>query len=282
MKSKAITFILFFSHIVLNASPVVLQDSLYEEDPYFILMGEADNAIKREDWHEAIARLNDAISVKPTEPSNSLLYSNLGALYSSVGEDSLAIDSYDRALDIAPNLITPLLGRGRLYLSLGKEKEAYADFTRVIQIDSINTDARYYRGMMALYGGVRPMAEEDFTVLESVTPRSMNTAIAMSTLYAMTGRDSQAIPYLKNLIKNAPSPEFYATLSGCYLTLDRLNEASETISDGLKLYPNDAELYYYRAWLNKERYRHEDAQEDAEKAIKLGANPLKIKQLLAK
>ena len=254
-------------------------DTLFDEDPYFLLMGEAEAAIRNEDWAEAAARLADAVSVKPNHPSNALLYSNLGMVYTSLREDSLAVESFNHALEIAPNMLMPLVGRGRLYLALGRDKEAFADFTRAIEIDSINTDARFYHGMMSLYGGILPMAEEDFAVLQSIAPRSVDTAVALSTMYAMSGRESEAIPYLKQLIDSAPAPEYYASLAGCYLTLDWLNEASETIGAGLKLYPDDPELYYYRAWLNRERYRLDDAHADAKRAVRLGANPAKVDAL---
>lgn len=275
----SVTLILGFISIKSNAESFNSSDSIFEEDPYYLLMGEADDAIKTQNWEAAIARLNDALAVKPSSPSNVLIYSNLGAVYATLGQDSVALQNYNRAIEIAPNMLTPILGRGKLYISVGKDREAYADFTKAIEIDSICTEARFYRGMMALYGGILPMAEEDFKVLESISPRSIDTAIAMSSLYSMTGRDSEAVPYLKNLVKSNPAPEFYASLAGCYLNLDWLNEASEIISEGLKLYPDDPELYYYRAWLNKERYRIDDAHEDAKKALKLGANPAKINEL---
>lgn len=276
---------LLFSHILFiafTARAYEPADTLFEEDPYYLLMGEADSAIRNEDWAEAAARLEDAIRIKPFNPTNALLYSNLGMVYTSLREDSLAINSFNRAIDIAPNMLMPLVGRGRLYLAMGKDKEAFEDFTRAIEIDSINTDARFYHGMMSLYGGILAMAEEDFDVLQSVAPRSIDTAVALSTMYSMTGRESEAVPYLKKLIETAPSPEYYANLAGCYLTLDWLNEASETISEGMKRFPDDPELYYYRAWLNRERYRLEEAHADAKKAVALGANPAKVDALFKK
>lgn len=257
-------------------------DTLFEEDPYYILTGEADEAIKNNEWNVACQRISDAISVKPSHPSNALLYSNLGAIYVKLGNDSLALDSYSKALQIAPSMITPLIGRGKVFLSQKRDREAFEDFSKAISLDSINTDARFYHGMMALYGGVLEMAQEDFEVLKSIAPRSTDTAIALSTLYAMTGRDSEAIPYLKKLIEYSPEAEFYAALAGCYLSLERLYEASEILSQGLKKYPNDPELYYYRAWLNRDRYRMDDAQRDAKEAIKLGANPARVEELFRK
>lgn len=282
MLKRFILLIMSSLAIIAAHGNVEVADSLFEEDPYFILMGEADVAIREENWTQAVARLEDALTIRPSHPSNALLFSNLGAAYTALREDSLALVNYGRALEIAPNMVTPLVGRGRLLLAMGRDKDAFADFSHAIDVDSINTDARFYRGMMALYGGILPMAEDDFGVLQSVAPRLIDTAIAMSTMYAMTGRDAEAVPYLKNLVETVPAPEFYANLAGCYLNLDWLNEASEIIGEGLKRFPDDPELYYYRAWLNRERYRLDDAHRDAKMAVRLGANPAKVDELFRK
>ncbi len=50
----------------------------------------------------------------------------------------------------------------------------------------------------------------------------------------------------------------------------------------LDLYSYDAELYYYRAWLNRDRYRLDEAHADARKAIELGANKNKVDALFTR
>ena len=53
-----------------------------DENPYFILMGEAEKAIADEKYEEAAARLIDAMAVEPNNPGNLLLMTNLGIVYS--------------------------------------------------------------------------------------------------------------------------------------------------------------------------------------------------------
>ena len=256
-----------------------IPDSVFEADPYFILMGEADSAIIKHDWPTAVLRLNDALAVKPQHPSNALLYNNLATVYGYMGQDSLSLDTFNKGLEIAPNMLTLILGRGRALLANGKVSEAFVDFNRAVELDSVSVDARYYRGMVALYGGDLVRAERDFEVMNRVAPKLADTAIALSTLYAMTHREKEAIPLLKGLIAHDPAAEFYATLAECYLATDDLSNASETIGAGLERYPQNAELYYCRAWLNRGRYLLDDAQADAKTAIKLGANPRKVNKL---
>lgn len=259
-----------------------LPDSLFEADPYFLLMGEADKAIADQKWEEAAARLTDALSIKPDHLSNALVYNNLAAVYSYMGRDSLALSTYSRGLDVAPNMLTLIVGRAKTLLSLGRDAEAFTDFDRALAIDSLNTDARYYRGMLRMYAGDLPGAEADFDILARITPKSADTAVALATLYSMSGRPRQAIPYIRQLIAMDPSPEYYANLAGCWLDLGDLSEASEAIGEGMSRFPDDPELYYYRARLNRDRYRHDDAQTDAARAIRLGANPAKVRSLFEK
>lgn len=253
-----------------------------EEDPYFILMGEAEKAIANEDYEEAAARLIDAIGLKPGNPSNLILMSNLGMVYSCLDRDSLAIATLDEVNRQAPKMTAAMLNRARIKLKINDSDGAYEDFCKIIELDSMNTDARYFRGMMALYGGKKDIAEGDFKILEQKQPTRVKTYAALGTLYSMTGREREAVKYLSKLIEVDPNPEFYATLAGCYLVLEELSDASTVISEGLKLYGHDPELYYYRAWLNRDRFRLDEAHEDAKLAIIYGASPDRVNALFDK
>lgn len=264
-----------------SASAFAEVDTLCEEDPYVILMGEADSAIVRQDWPEAAARLRDALAVKPNHPSNVLLLNNLAAVYSNMDMDSLSLATYDQALEIAPAMLTVVTGRARQLLKMRRDYEAFDAFSNAIAIDSTCIEARFYHGMMALYGGNQAVAEQDFAVLQRMVPGSIDTAIALSSLYALTGRDREAVPYLRFLTENDPQAEYYAQLAGCYLQLGDLNEASDIIGRGLERFPDDPELYYYRAWLNRDRYLMDAARADAARALQLGASPQRVAALFA-
>lgn len=267
---------------IFQSATVSAIDPETEEDPYFILMGEAEKAIANENYEEAAARLIDAIGLKPGNPSNLILMSNLGMVYSCLDRDSLAIATLDEVNRQAPKMTAAIMNRARIKLKINDSEGAYEDFSKVIELDSMNTDARYFRGMMALYGGKKDMAEEDFKILEQKQPTRIKTYAALGTLYSMTGREREAVKYLTKLIEVDPNPEFYATLAGCYLVLEELSDASTVISEGLKRYSHDPELYYYRAWLNRDRFRLDEAHEDAKLAIAYGASPERVKALFDK
>ena len=249
------------------------------DNDYMDLVGEAEKAISANNYEAAVACIKRAIDLEPDNPSNILLMSNLAMVYSYMDQDTLALITYDETLRQAPNMTTVRNNRALLLAKMGRNNEAFNAFAAVIDTDSLNATARYYHGIMALYSSRLDIAEADFAVLKSVAPDSRHTAVALSSLYAMTQRNLEAIPYFKKLVKDSPDPEFYAGLAGCYLALGRLSEASETIADGLKRYAYDPELYYYRAWLNRDRFRLDEAHDDARKAIALGANAAKVNAL---
>ena len=251
------------------------------DNDYMDLVGEAEKAISATNYEAAVACIKRAIDLEPDNPSNILLMSNLAMVYSYMDQDTLALITYDETLRQAPNMTTVRNNRALLLAKMGRDNEAFNAFAAVIDTDSLNATARYYHGIMALYSSRLDIAETDFAVLKSVAPDSRHTAVALSSLYSMTQRNLEAIPYFKKLVKDSPDPEFYAGLAGCYLALGRLSEASETIADGLKRYAYDPELYYYRAWLNRDRFRLDEAHDDARKAIALGANAAKVNALFA-
>lgn len=270
--------LLLFAFICLISHSQEAIDSL-DAQPYYILVGEAEQAIADNKPEEAATRLVEAMAVDPDNPGNILLLSNLGVLYRRCGNDSLALTVLDEANRRAPRMVTVLLNRARLHLDLGNTIEAYEDFENVIEIDSLNYSARYYRGTMSLYGGRLDVAEKDFDVLKSLRPDAIDTAVALSALYSLSRRDREAIPYFERLVQDDPAPEYFAGLAGCLLSIDELSRAGEVINAGLKQYRFDPELYYYRAWLNKERYRLEEAKADARRAVELGANRAKVEAL---
>lgn len=277
---KAIVTILV---LLAAAVPVKAEsaDSL-EAQPYYLLVGQAEEALKDGRSDDAVARLMEAMAVEPGNPGNTLLLQNMGVIYWREGKDSLALSTFDEALRRAPSMVTVRLNRGRLHLDMGNTRDAYDDFDRVLEQDSLNAQALYYRGTMNLYGGRLEAAERDLLLLKKLKPKALDTAVALSALYSLSGRDREALPFFETLVSEDPSPEYFSGLAGCLLALDEYSRAAETIDSGLKRFDSDPELYYYRAWLNCKRYRFDDARRDARRAIELGANPASVNALFEK
>lgn len=253
------------------------KDSLdFEERPYFLLIEQSEKALEEGNYDAAALRLVEAMSVEPNNELNVALLSNLGMIYFYNEQDSMALVVLDKAIERSPRLIAPREGRARILLNKGFDKDAYDEYANILEIDSTNVEARFIHGMMSLYAGNLPVALDDIKMLEKLVPTNTKTLLAKATLYSMTGKELEAISLFRNLIESDPAPEYFARLAACQLAIDRLGEASETIGTALDKYPTDAELFYYRAILNKKRYLLDDAQKDARRAIELGADKRKV------
>lgn len=258
-------------------------DSLnFDERPYFLLIEQSEKAVEAGDYDSAALRLIEAMSVEPDNELNVALMSNLGMIYYYDEKDSLALAVLDRAIERAPKLIAPREGRARILVGMGRDKEAYTEYANIIAIDSINTDARFVHGMMSLYDGRLDYALADIAVLERVIPASSRTRLINATMYSMTGREIEAISLFRKLIETEPAPEYFGRMIACQLAIDNLGDASDSIGQAMKLYPDDAELYYYRAVLNKRRYMNDEAHRDARRAIELGADPKRVRAVFDK
>jgi len=270
--------------ISFSALSVGAQDSkdAEEEDPYYLLTEQADKAIAAEDYESAATRLLEAMSIRPDAPENVLLLSNLGMVYSYMDRDSLALATLNKALERAPSMRTVLSNRAHVLLKMGRDPEARQDLGRVIDADSLNAEARYLHGLLSIAAGDDSIANNDFTVLESVDPNGLSTAIARSVYLTKHGQTREALPYLRRMASLDPQPEHYAALAETLLSLGELTEAGETINTGMEKYPDNAELYYCRAKLHRDLYELDRAREDARMAVKLGIPKDKIKGLFSK
>lgn len=247
-----------------------------EDSPYFRLMGEADEAIAQNRWDDAATALKAALKAEPGHPTNILLMSNLGMVYFHSGRDSLALEMLNHAHSMAPTSVTVLQNRARVLAVNGQVERAYADYTEILRLDSMSVEPRMIHGMMALGMEDYATAEEDFMRLEQIAPNDINTLISMASLYRYTMRFKEALPYLNRLIARDPASNYYGERALCRLMTDDLQGASDDIAEGLKLNPQDGELYLYRSLLNKARFREEDAKADGRKAVELGVDPRRI------
>jgi tetratricopeptide (TPR) repeat protein len=251
----------------------------FEERPYFFLIDQSEKALEENDYETAGLRLMEAMSVEPQNPLNVALLTNLGMIYYYNEQDSLALETLNEAVRRSPRLVGAHEMRARVLTGMNRDKEAYNDYCDIIEIDSVNTNARFMRGMMALYGGDAETAKQDFDVLNRVIPLARNTLLANGTYLSMTGNDREAISYFRKLLEYEKMPEYYASLVGCLIAVDNLDEASKVLGEAFERYKSDPELYYYRAKLNKLRYMPEDAHKDAKRAVELGADPRKVAKI---
>ena len=93
------------------------------------------------DYDRAIKDFNDAIPLKPSYID--MAYGNRGNVYYMRGENSAAIDSYTRAIELNAEYPAALAARGLLYEKAGELKKARADFVAALDANSKYADTKW-------------------------------------------------------------------------------------------------------------------------------------------
>lgn len=280
MQKISLFLLLFFSALtaIANEKPDTSAVALPSQR-YLDLMEQADEAIASMKWDEAEQALKEALRAEPFNPTNVILYSNLGMVQYYNGEDSLALDNLTTAHRLVPGSTTVLQNRAKVLTSMQKIPEAIKDYATVMALDSTLVEPLFYHAMLTFNSDSIDTAKKDIELLKTRFPDSKYTTMAEGNFLAYTGQFKEAIPLLTKIIDKSPTAGDYSTRAMCYLMTEQLAEAAEDIARGLELDPTDGELYLYRAILNKLRFRPEDAHTDAQNAIRFGVDSRRIAKL---
>lgn len=260
---------------------VVASAFMLSADDYIKYIELADEAVQKQDWDRAEALLREAMSSEPSNPQNVMLLSNVGMFQFYRGEDSLALHTLSEARAIAPSSTVILNNRAKVLCQMGREDDALKDYTKVVELDSLNYDAYFNRGYILFTRGDSVGAKADFAMLERLRPNDPNTLLILAVMYSNQGNYNEAISYYNRLLKQVEKAEYYTGRAMCRLAKGDLAEASDDIGRGLELDPEDGELYYCRAYLHLLQYSEKDAKADAEKALRYGVSKQRIDELFA-
>ena len=241
-----------------------------QQSRYFELADSADKAIAEENWPRAEHLITEALRQEPSAASNVMLLSNLGIVQLHNNKPDKAVATLTLAISVAPESVMLLNTRARIYSSLGRDEEAYTDYSAMLERDSTSTAALFGRGMIALAKTNLAQAEADLSKLEVIAPESRNAHIAMATLRSLRGEYEAAEVHYTALIEEEPTDEFYLGRAVCRIMTGKLGEASEDLTEGLKLNPDNADIYAQRAILCKMTYRMSDYDMNMRIARKLG------------
>ena len=87
---------------------------------------------KNGEYLKAIESFNQALAL---DPNLALAYNNRGWSYLELGQYEQAIADCDKAIELDPNLALAYSNRGEAYIGLGKYEEAIGDFNMAIKLD---------------------------------------------------------------------------------------------------------------------------------------------------
>jgi len=123
-----------------------------------------------------------------TDPNNALANHMLGTVYFHQGTLDKAIESYQKALELAPSFVTCSYDLGVAFYHRGDMPSAIRAYRRCLEID-VHYNAAHYRLAVALFhAGELDQALEHFEKCTSLTPEYLMARYHIGVIYERIGR----------------------------------------------------------------------------------------------
>ncbi|MGL5229155.1 MAG: tetratricopeptide repeat protein [Bacteroidales bacterium] len=237
--------------------------------------------MENKEWSAAEECLLKALRLKPANPENAILLSNLGTVQREQGKIADALQSYNTGLLFAEESPTLLLNRATLYLDIDSTNLALADLSAAIAIDHKNIDPYYVRGMIYLERADTTGALNDFQEMLKINPNSSKARLGLAAVNTEMGAYSEAERLYNIVITNNPkNPNIYLNRAELYFLWDKNNKALEDIRKALNLDPENPIGYVLRGKIKMKQYEPKSAHADFLKAKELGFDSPMLEEYL--
>ncbi|XP_047402865.1 sperm-associated antigen 1 isoform X3 [Sciurus carolinensis] len=287
------------------------------------LKSQGNELFKSGQFAEAARRYSAAITqLEPAGSENaddlSILYSNRAACYLKEGNCSGCIQDCNRALELHPFSMKPLLRRAMAYETLEQYGKAYVDYKTVLQIDcgiqlandSIN---RITRILMELDGpnwreklspipavptseplrawhpatqmtpdqGGDPRSHHSLSITEAIEEKMFKALKEEGNEYVKDKNYKDAISKYSECLKiNDKECTIYTNRALCYLKLCQFEEAKQDCDQALQIDGDNVKAYYRRALAHKGLKDYQKSLSDLNKVVLLDPNIVEAKMEL--
>lgn len=239
---------------------------------YIQYVDSADYYIRREMWDKAEEMTVAALRKMPANKLNYLLWSNLGDIRSSKGDNSGALQAFDIALASSPSDPKILSKRAYVYLLEGKKQEAMDDINLSLKNDSIQEWALKMRAMLKLGDGKFDAAQNDYEMLIRHFPANHDAYTGLGKIFSARGDSEKAASMFRRSLEIKDTEEAWFLLVLLQIENDKVPKAKEDLLVALKRYPRSGNLFLLRGLIHKINFENDAAMIDRKIALDHGAD----------
>ena len=127
-----------------------------------------------------------------------------GLAHERQGIDELALQEFERALQVDADDVETLLNIGSLRSKLGQYNEAEMNFKRVLELDSQQMDANFNLGVIHTRRGLYGRAIQDFERVIDLNPSNIEAYFNLGKAYDHLERYDDAINMFEKLLNVQP------------------------------------------------------------------------------
>lgn len=164
----------------------------------------AAEAMNTRRWNEAVTHLRKALDLAPDNPLTRL---NLGTALYLAGEPGAALEQFQTAVRLRPDLAKAHYSMGVLMQDARRDHEAVDAFTAAVKHDASHLEAR----------------------------------LSLADALRRTGQLEQSLPQYAHILKDAPAAsQAHFGYAMALVRLRRYGQARDWLTDGMKTYPDQA------------------------------------------
>ena len=215
--------------------------------------------------------LNQALISDPKNKNNSWLMTSLGTIQQHLGKMDAAYISLTVALNDHPQSVFILHQRAGLLMEMERWEDARADYNAILNIDSLDIEALYNRGVLKLEMKDRAGAQKDFEVAKRHGEFSSYGLLGIALLHRLDEEWDDAEKIYTSVLSSYPNMmDLYLKRAECYLHLDQLSRLSSDLQAAATHEFANPMYYFLRGQLRLKQFDKLAAQSDFKKAQELG------------
>lgn len=215
----------------------------------------------------ALDDFNKAVQLMPEHPP---AYNNRGNLLVQLGQFEEAVKDFDRAVLLAPKYAAAYSNRANARMKLGHTREAIADFTRAIELSPRSAPPLSGRGLAFLMAGKPHAAIRDFSRAVAVNARFATAYRNRAEARIGMGQADEAIEDLSRAAAFDPAnAEIYIVRGYAYLNNGNALAAIKDFVRATEIAPQSAEAYQGLGLANAVAEAHDEAFTHLNRAIEL-------------
>jgi Flp pilus assembly protein TadD len=188
-------------------------------------------------------------SIQSTK-NNYVAYDRLGRCAETKGQTNAAIEYFETAVRIQPNLPHTLNDLGRVLLGRGQVDEAVTRLQRAVSLDPDFADARYNFGYGLLAEGRVGEALDQFQAQVNLQPADFKAQNNMGTILLQNGLAADAIPYLQKAIAINPiDADPHYLLGNALFRTRKIQDSISQYEQAVHLSPQHIQARNDLAWI---------------------------------
>ncbi len=178
-----------------------------------------------------------------------IIHNDRGVAQARLGQTKLALDDFNRAVQLFPEHAPTYNNRGSLLLSVGLVREAIKDFDRAVVLSPAYAAAFANRGSAHLKLGEAQQAVADYTKAIELVPVSAPALSGRGRALLLVERPHAAIrDFTRAVNADGRFAGSYRNRAEAKLALEKTEEAIEDLSRAIAFDPANLEVYVLRGY----------------------------------